>query len=107
MNPKDYLFDHGDEKSRTNMIDYFKTAYQEKITRANQPLFEVRQKRQNIYLPPELCTLVGIPAKIRENKKVMADIRKSLFQKPHERIKSIKDLNRTISRSKEVQDWNL
>lgn len=89
------------------MIDYFKTAYQVKITKVNQPLFEVRQKRQNIYLPPELCTLVGIPAKIRENKKVMADIRQSLFQRPHERIKSIKDLNRTISQSKEVQDWNL
>jgi hypothetical protein len=42
-------------------------------------LFEIRQKRQNIYLPPELCTLVGIPAKIRENKRVMADIRQSLF----------------------------
>lgn len=27
MNPKDYIFDHGDEKSRTSMIDYFKTAY--------------------------------------------------------------------------------
>lgn len=37
----------------------------------------------------------------------MADIRQSLFQRPHERIKSIKDLNRTISQSKEVQDWNL
>jgi len=27
MNPKDYIFDQGDEKSRTSMIDYFKTAY--------------------------------------------------------------------------------
>jgi hypothetical protein len=75
MNPKDYIFDHGDEKARTNMIDYFFTAYNVKIHSVSQPLFEIRQKRQNIYLPPELCTLVGIPAKIRENKKVMADIR--------------------------------
>jgi len=107
MNPKDYIFDHGDEKARTNMIDYFLTAYQVKINSVNQPLFEIRQKRQNIYLPPELCTLVGIPAKIRENKKVMADIRQSLFQKPHERIASIKELNRMISDSKEVKEWNL
>lgn len=75
MNPKDYIFDQGDEKSKTSMIDYFKTAYNVVIRSPNQPLLEIRQKRQNIYLPPELCTLVGIPAKIRENKKVMADIR--------------------------------
>jgi hypothetical protein len=107
MNPKDYIFDHGDEKARTNMIDYFRTAYGVKIRATTQPLFEIRQKRQNIYLPPELCTLVGIPAKTRENKRVMADIRQSLFQKPPERIRSIKALNRMISDSKEVKEWNL
>ena len=37
----------------------------------------------------------------------MADIRQSLFQKPHERIASIKELNRMISDSKEVKEWNL
>lgn len=44
MNPKDYIFDQGDEKTRTNMIDYFKTAYGVKIHSINQPLFEIRQK---------------------------------------------------------------
>jgi len=42
MNPKDYIFDHGDEKARTNMIDYFRTAYGVKIHSVNQPLFEIR-----------------------------------------------------------------
>ena len=37
----------------------------------------------------------------------MADIRQSLFQKPPERIRSIKELNRMISSSKEVREWNL
>jgi len=37
----------------------------------------------------------------------MADIRQSLFQKPPERIRSIKELNRMIAESKEVQEWNL
>ena len=45
MNPKDYIFDHGDGKARTNMIDYFMTAYGVKISSMNQPLFEIRQKR--------------------------------------------------------------
>jgi hypothetical protein len=51
--------------------------------------------------------LVGIPAKIRESKKIMSEIRQSLFQKPPERIASIKDLNKLIANSKEVKDWNL
>ena len=37
----------------------------------------------------------------------MADIRQSLFQKPPERIRSIKELNKMIADSKEVQEWNL
>lgn len=37
----------------------------------------------------------------------MADIRQSLFQRPPERIKSIKELNKMIASSKEVQEWNL
>jgi len=55
----------------------------------SQPLFEIKQKRQNIYLPPEFTMLVGIPQKVRENKKTVAQMRQSLFQKPHDRIHSI------------------
>jgi hypothetical protein len=51
--------------------------------------------------------LVGIPPKIRENKRIMADIRQSLFQQPSDRIKSITQLNKMIADSKEVKDWDL
>jgi len=37
----------------------------------------------------------------------MSEIRQSLFQKPPERIRSIKELNRMIAASKEVKEWNL
>jgi len=78
-----------------------------KIKSVNQPLFEVRQKRQVIYLPPEMCTQVGLPTKIRENKRLMLDIRKSMFQQPHERIQSIIGLNKMISESKQAKEWDL
>lgn len=42
MNPEDYIFDHGDERARTNMIDYFRTAYHVSIRAVHQPLFEIR-----------------------------------------------------------------
>jgi hypothetical protein len=51
--------------------------------------------------------LVGIPPKIRENKRIMADIRQSLFQQPYDRIKSISHLNRQIADSAEVKEWDL
>jgi len=89
------------------MLDYFLKVYETKITDPDQPLFEIKQKKQNIYLPPELCILVGIPPKIRENKKIMADIRQSLFQRPDDRIKSITNLNNMIANSKEVKEWDL
>lgn len=54
------------------MVAYFKQQYDKEIKKLNQPLFEIKQKRQNIYLPPELCMLVGIPQKVRENKKTVA-----------------------------------
>lgn len=51
--------------------------------------------------------LVGIPQKVRENKKTMAAMRQSLFQKPHDRIRSICELNEMIANSKDVQQWGL
>jgi hypothetical protein len=79
MTPQTYFFNQGDLEKKVNMLEYFVRAYDTKIKIVKQPLFEIRQKKQNIYLPPELCILVGIPAKIRENKRIMADIRQSLF----------------------------
>jgi len=51
--------------------------------------------------------LVGIPQKVRENKKTMANMRQSLFQKPHDRINSICELNGMIAESAEVKQWGL
>lgn len=51
--------------------------------------------------------LVGIPQKVRENKRTMAAMRQSLFQKPQDRINSICELNGMIAQSKEVQQWGL
>ena len=65
----------GGPTTKIMMLNYFLRNYQKRITNPNQPLFEVKEKKETIFLPPELCILVGIPPKIRENKKIMADIR--------------------------------
>ena len=51
--------------------------------------------------------LVGIPQKVRENKKTVAQMRQSLFQKPNDRIHSICQLNKMIAQSNEVKQWGL
>lgn len=107
MSPETYFFDQGDEAKRVSMLEYFLRAYDTKITIKKQPLFEIKQRKQSIFLPPELCILVGIPQQIRENKRQMAEIRQSLFQQPADRISSICDLNKMIAESKEVKEWDL
>ena len=37
----------------------------------------------------------------------MLQLRQSQCQRPHERINSIRDLNKMIAESKEVKDWGL
>ncbi len=37
----------------------------------------------------------------------MADIRTASLQRPHERIESILELNKIISNSKEVREWDI
>jgi aubergine-like protein len=107
MTPQTCEFEQGEVGKTISMVLYFQQQYDVAIMDLNQPLFEIKQKRQNIYLPPELCTLVGIPQRVRENKRIMASMRQSLFQKPHDRIKSICNLNAMIAQSKEVKQWGL
>jgi hypothetical protein len=79
LSPKTYQFAYGEKNEKVYMHEYLKKAYDVKITYANQPLLEIKQKRQNIYLPPELCILVGLPPSIRNDKRAMLDIRKKIF----------------------------
>ena len=107
MCPETCNFEQGEAGTTISMASYFKQQYNMQIREMNQPLFEIKQKRQNIYLPPEFTMLVGIPQKVRENKKTVAQMRQSLFQKPHDRIHSIQQLNKMIAQSEEVKQWGL
>lgn len=55
LNPQTCFFESGEDKKKVSMVQYFQRVYEMKIYNLKQPLFEIKQKRQNIYLPPELC----------------------------------------------------
>jgi hypothetical protein len=61
MTHQNYFFDQGEQAKKISMLDYFVRVYDMKITDYKQPLFEIKQKNNSIYLPPELCILVAIP----------------------------------------------
>jgi len=89
------------------MLEYFNRQYGVKIRDSNQPLLEVRQKRGTIYLPPELCTMVGIPTNVREDFHAMMAIKKSIFLDPTEKIHHMQELSKMIAGSAIAKEWDL
>jgi len=77
--PRNFSFKYGELNKEIGMLEYLKQAYDARVIYPDQPLFEIKQRRQNIYIPPELCILVGLPPSIRNDKKAMIDIRKKIF----------------------------
>jgi hypothetical protein len=60
LTPLTCTFDSG-KGVKVSMAAYFLKTYNIKIQDTKQHLFFIQQKRGDIYLPPELCSLVGIP----------------------------------------------
>jgi len=79
MSPKTYSFRTADDPKPVAMLDYLLKYYGVRLTYASQPLLEIKQRRNNIYLPPEVCIMVGLPPQIRNDKRAMLDIRKKIF----------------------------
>eukprot|EP00347_Sterkiella_histriomuscorum_P022852 403336910 len=107
LNPMTYQFTQGEFGARSTMVDYLQKAYDVRLTYGNQPLLEIKQKRSNIYLPPELCILVGLPPSIKNDKRALIELRQKIFQEPHEKVQNLQYLSRKLSMSKELKDWNL
>ena len=105
-NPVTYTFQQGNS-GKKSMAEYFMRTYEIKIQDTKQHLFKIEGKRGDIYLPPELCSLVGIPTHVRENFQTMNEIRRSVFKTPNQRIESMINLNKTIAKSESVLEWGL
>lgn len=105
-NPLTYIFDQG-KAGKKSMAEYYKRVYNIKLSDPKQYLFKIETKRGDIYLPPELCSLVGIPSHVRENFTMMNEIRRSVFKTPNQRIDSMVSLNKKIANAEVVKEWDL
>lgn len=99
LNPLTYKFAHGNQNQTSSMYEYLKAAYGITLSYPQQPLLEIQQKRQNIYLPCELCTLVGLPPSVRNDMKMMAELKKKIFQDPFQKIQNLQHLSKKLQDS--------
>lgn len=57
-----------------SVADYFRKNYKMKVTDHEQPLLEIYQGGKAIHLPPEFCTLDGVPDQIRADGRQMREL---------------------------------
>jgi hypothetical protein len=107
--PKTHYFTQGEGSAaaKISMLQYFQTQYGVKLTDPDQPLFEVEQKRGTIYLPPELCQMIGIPTEVRRDFRAMLDVKKAIFLRPDEKVGMANGLTQLIAESKTAKEWDL
>lgn len=99
LTPKTHKFVQGDQGGETNMLQYFERVQKVKIRDPDQPLLEIVQKRGTIYLPPELCQMVGIPDDVRKDFFAMNEIKKAMFLRPDQKVEKASQLSSLISKT--------
>lgn len=75
-----------------------------KVTNFSQPLFEVGD---NCFLPPEFCTIDGVPDCIRSNPMLMRNVLASCRKNPEEKQGEIQKFCTTLFKQKTLKDWGV
>ncbi len=78
INPKSKI---GSDETDVTFVDYYKTKYNETITDLQQPLLLSVNRRTGYvsYLVPELCLMTGLTDQMKDDFKVMRDIRREVL----------------------------
>lgn len=74
------FLDH--EGKKFTIADYFYSTYQLKVTDKRQPLFMVKINGKECYIPPEFCSIDGVPQQIREDPMKMRNVLQSCRKNP-------------------------
>jgi hypothetical protein len=65
LSPFDASFEDKKSGQKIILADYFSRIYGLKIKHDKQPLFVVKSSGSDIYLPPEFCSIDGVPESIK------------------------------------------
>ena len=88
LTPVTKRFETHDGK-KMSIAEYFLKTYSMKITDPRQPLFLVKINGKECHIPPEFCTIDGVPQTIREDPRRMRDVLASCRKNPAQKFKSI------------------
>jgi ABC-type multidrug transport system fused ATPase/permease subunit len=80
-NPVTMRFESHDGK-KMSIAEYFLKTYDMKVTDMKQPLFIVKINGKECHIPPEFCTIDGVPQTIREDPRRMRDVLASCRKNP-------------------------
>jgi hypothetical protein len=72
-NPVTMRFETHDGKKMC-IAEYFLKTYDLKVTDTKQPLFIVKINGKDCHIPPEFCTIDGVPQTIRDDPRRMRDV---------------------------------
>ena len=87
-NPVMMRFSTNDGK-KMSIAEYFLKTYDLKVTDTRQPLFVVKINGKQCHIPPEFCTIDGVPQTIREDPRKMRDVLSSCRKDPTQKFKAI------------------
>jgi len=92
---------------KMSIAEYFLKTYDMKITDTKQPLFIVKINGKDCHIPPEFCTIDGVPETIREDPRLMRDVLSSCRKNPAQKFKAIQDFSHDLFSQKSLKDWGI
>lgn len=104
--PTTMMFQTHDGK-KMSIAEYFLKTYELKITDTKQPLFIVKINGKECHIPPEFCTIDGVPQTIREDPRRMRDVLASCRKNPAQKFKAIQDFSRDLFGQKALKQWGI
>jgi hypothetical protein len=105
-NPVNVRFETHDGK-KMSIAEYFVKTYDMKVTDMKQPLFIVKINGKDCHIPPEFCTIDGVPQAIREDPRRMRDVLASCRKNPAQKFKAIQDFSKELFSQKALRDWGI
>jgi len=92
---------------KVSIAEYFAKNYDLRVTDLKQPLFIIKINGKDCHIPPEFCTIDGVPQTIREDPRKMRDVLASCRKNPQQKFKAIENFSHDLFSQKALKDWGV
>ena len=67
---------------KVSIFSYFRDVYNMQIREKNQPLFQTKMGQKEVFLPPEFCTIDGVPQSMKKDPRKMRNVLEATRRTP-------------------------